>query len=62
MELPNLDTFRAELSSALQEDEETKKAAIRGLIKRIIVQPDATLRIEYAIDTGIYNYSATAVR
>ena len=56
-----LDTFRAELSSALQEDEETKKAAIRGLIKKIIVQPDATLRIEYAIDTGIYSYSATAL-
>ena len=45
---PPLDTFREELSQAL-EDPETKKAALDGLIRKITVHPDATLEVEYAI-------------
>ena len=45
---PSLDAFREDLSDAL-DDEETKKAAIHGLVRQITIYPDATLEIEYAI-------------
>ena len=49
-QIPDLETFRTELLEALDEAE-TKKAALGGLIKQIIVHPDATLDIECSIQT-----------
>ena len=61
---PPLDSFREELSQAL-EDPETKKAAIDGLIRKITVHSNATLKVEYAIklashDIALQRYQSCA--
>ncbi len=47
-----LQAFREHLRQALS-DPETKKVAIQGLIRRIVVYPDATLEIEFAVQTPV---------
>lgn len=49
-----------ELGEALEEAD-AKRAAMHGLIRRITVHPDATLELEYVVQTGAEDGSATAL-
>ena len=48
--IPDIETFRNELIEAL-DNPETKKAALRGLIRQTILHPDAALNIEPSLQT-----------
>ena len=57
----DLDTFRKELVQAIN-DPESRKAAFHGLIRQITIHPDAALELEYVIQTGAQENSATGNR
>ena len=60
LEVPDVETFRREIIEAL-DDPETKKAALRGLVKQIIVHPDAALRIECSIQTCFHEVALRGI-
>lgn len=62
LRLPDLEAFRSELKHALETDPETKKTAIRSLVKSITVASDAVLSITYIVQTGMHVDSATGNR